>query len=590
VLATGSCQVTLTSASAGVTLVNASTSVMLNGVTLNRSTGDGKGLDSGNASKNWEDANIQITPPSAFNEIGTPHVLTGHVNVNDGTGYVNAAAGTTINFSLVSGPGSLSASSCATVLATGSCSVTLTSASAGVTLVNASTSVMLNGVTLNRSTGDGKGLDSGNASKTWVDANIVISPPTATNPVGTNHVLTSTVKVNDGGGGGYVAAPDGTIINVTIVSGPGSLSAPSCTTAGGTGSCQVTLTSGMTGTTVINASTTVVVGGVTLNRSTGDSHVGDSPNAQKIWTPRHPSIATTQSATQVPAGTAISDSATVDVDAYFPGAGPSPSGTVSFTLFGPFSSSGAVTCTAGSPVAASFPNISPTTASQGSATYNSATTSLSAAGVYAWVATYNGNANNTSVTSGCTAELVTVTPSGLIAPTGTTCTQFITVNHDDPSIDLDQVHYSLSGGTIAQSINPGVFFYFTKFTAPSAGSLVVNINQSNSQSRNDLLFGVLQAPATSQVQVFNADCSNFSGTAPSITFSGTNLSQTQLTFTGLSAGQTIIVSVKYTTKSIVGAPAPSPSTVHYLFSTGLGSPAPGTIVDSDPGGLDLVTP
>src|SRR5260370_27472368 len=55
----GSCQVTLTSASAGVTLVNASTSVMLNGVTLNRSTGDGKGLDSGNASKNWEDANIQ---------------------------------------------------------------------------------------------------------------------------------------------------------------------------------------------------------------------------------------------------------------------------------------------------------------------------------------------------------------------------------------------------------------------------------------------------------------------------------------------------------------------------------------------------
>src|SRR5260370_18000692 len=65
----GSCQVTLTSASAGVTLVNASTSVMLNGVTLNRSTGDGKGLDSGNASKNWEDANIQITPASAFNEI-----------------------------------------------------------------------------------------------------------------------------------------------------------------------------------------------------------------------------------------------------------------------------------------------------------------------------------------------------------------------------------------------------------------------------------------------------------------------------------------------------------------------------------------
>jgi len=143
---------------------------------------------------------------------------------------------------------------------------------------------------------------------------------------------------------------------------------------------------------------------------------------------------------------------------------------------------------------------------------------------------------------------------------------------------------------ISQSVNPGVFFYYTKFSAPAAGSLTVNINQVNSQSRPDLLFGVLQAPATSQVMVFNGDCTNFSGTQPTITFSGTNSSQVQLTFTGLSAGQTIIVSVKYTTKSIVGAAAPSPSTVHYDFSTGFGSPAPGTIVDTDPGGLDLVTP
>src|SRR5260370_7509139 len=139
-----------------------------------------------------------------------------------------------------------------TLFRSGSCQVTLTSASAGVTLVNASTSVMLNGVTLNRSTGDGKGLDSGNASKTWVDANVVISPTTATNPVGTNHVLTSTVKVNDGGGGGYVAAPDGTTINVTIVSGPGSLSASPCTTPGGPWICHVTLTSALTGPPLLN--------------------------------------------------------------------------------------------------------------------------------------------------------------------------------------------------------------------------------------------------------------------------------------------------------------------------------------------------
>ena len=39
---------------------------------------------------------------------------------------------------------------------------------------------------------------SGNASKTWVNANIQITPATATNPVGTNHVLTITVNALNG--------------------------------------------------------------------------------------------------------------------------------------------------------------------------------------------------------------------------------------------------------------------------------------------------------------------------------------------------------------------------------------------------------
>ncbi len=68
--------------------------------------------------------NIQITPANANNELGSPHVLTGHVNVNDGTGFVNAPAGTQINFTIVSGPGSLSAPNCL-VIAAGSCTVTL---------------------------------------------------------------------------------------------------------------------------------------------------------------------------------------------------------------------------------------------------------------------------------------------------------------------------------------------------------------------------------------------------------------------------------------------------------------------------------
>src|SRR3989442_757100 len=106
----------------------------------------------------------------------SPH---GPLSPSSGIGCVNAPAGTTINFTKVSGPGSLSAPSCATVLATGSCSVTLTSATPGVTVVNASTTVTVAGLPISRSTGDANAGDSANASKRWVDANIQISPPTA---------------------------------------------------------------------------------------------------------------------------------------------------------------------------------------------------------------------------------------------------------------------------------------------------------------------------------------------------------------------------------------------------------------------------
>src|SRR5262249_50133417 len=117
-----------------------------------------------------------------------------------------------------------------------------------------------------------------------VDANIQITPQQATNQVNTNHTLTGHVNVNDGLGGGYVNAPDGTLITFTKVSGPGSfVGANTCTTTGGTGSCTVVISSGTTGTTVVNASSTVSVGGGSLTRSTGDGLTGDSANANKTW-------------------------------------------------------------------------------------------------------------------------------------------------------------------------------------------------------------------------------------------------------------------------------------------------------------------
>jgi uncharacterized repeat protein (TIGR01451 family) len=115
-----------------------------------------------------------------------------------------------------------------------------------------------------------------------VDANIQITPAAATNPPGTTHTLTGHVNVNSGGG--FVNAPNGTTINFTIVSGPGSFVGPSsCQTAGGTGSCTAVITSAAVGTTVVRASTDVLVGGVTLHRQSADGKAGDSADASKIW-------------------------------------------------------------------------------------------------------------------------------------------------------------------------------------------------------------------------------------------------------------------------------------------------------------------
>src|SRR5262249_26585305 len=169
-------------------------------------------------------------PGTAANAVGTPHTLTGHVNVApDGVTFSNAPNGTVISFSIVSGPGSFvgGVNSCTTSGGTGSCTVQITSSSVGATVVHATTDVTVAGVTLHRET-DGVAPNSGNANKNWVDANIQINPPTATNPLGTNHVLTITVNAL---GGTIDAGPH--TATASIVSGPGSfVGSPTCTYTG----------------------------------------------------------------------------------------------------------------------------------------------------------------------------------------------------------------------------------------------------------------------------------------------------------------------------------------------------------------------
>lgn len=394
---------------------------------------------------NVVDAKISITP-NGTNEINHKHIFTGHVDVNTGSGFVNAPDGTVVSFTAASGPGTFDSPTCTTSGGTGSCTDGLTSATPGVTIVNASTDVIVDGVLLHRTT-DGTAGNSGPATKTWVDANIQISPLTATDPINDQHTLTGHVNINTGTGG-YVNAPDGTVINFAIASGPGSLSAPSCTTSGGTGSCTDTLTSPTVGTTVVNASTAVVVGGVTLNRIT-DGIGSNSGSANKTWINNIVSMTTAihQGATDsgtpvvvtsVPAGATVHDSAALTFN------GPVPTGNVVFTFF---SGAGANVCDAQSVGAG-------TVALDGSgmADPSNAEGPL-AAGTYGFRAHYVGDGNYPNgATSAC--EPLTVTPKtpSISTALSATTVDINTAVHDSAILTGAT---SNAGGTVKYSVYAG---------------------------------------------------------------------------------------------------------------------------------------
>ena len=147
---------------------------------------------------------------------------------------------------------------------------------------------------------------------------------------------------------------------------------------------SITLTAGANSTGSLYAHT----GAVTM-----DSNEVSTCSGGSIPPPDALDISTTPSGS-VPSGGTISDSATVS-------GGLSPTGNVTFKLYGP----GDPSCT-GTAVATVVGNLVNRTASSGNVT-------AGAAGTYNWVATYNGDANNGSVTSPCGDEEVVVTSQTL---------------------------------------------------------------------------------------------------------------------------------------------------------------------------------
>jgi uncharacterized repeat protein (TIGR01451 family) len=294
----------------------------------------------GAATKTYVDATIQIAGTKT-NEVGKDHTFTATVQVNDGSGagFVNAPDGTKVLF-VIQNTNGASAKLDATAdengdgifdndqIATttgGVASVTINSSTTGQVIANAYTYttaagvntplLSVGGVGLVRDTDTGTSAKSGPsttdalagaATKTYVDASIALSPLTAENPVLKPHTVTATVKQDDGltaaqGGDGVTGlanAPDGTKVVFTVDPGTATiiytdpnLDLDNNPLTANTVNGQATLqfTSSTPGTVTINASTTFLVGGVSLIRDTDPSTVnipagpGGSGPAQKVF-------------------------------------------------------------------------------------------------------------------------------------------------------------------------------------------------------------------------------------------------------------------------------------------------------------------
>ena len=131
-----------------------------------------------------------------------------------------------------------------------------------------------------------------------------------------------------------------------------------------------------------------------------------------------------------------------------------------------------------------------------------------------------------------------VNPSHIF-PTQTTCCNYVT----GTATGLLNACTKLSGRTINNAI-PGVFFYYASVVAPSS-SFTINVKQTNDGDLNKLF--TIQNSV--QVRLTTGSCG-------SVSFAGSMLNgntEAKYVVTGATPGATYIVSVKYDTKSIIGA-------------------------------------
>jgi hypothetical protein len=230
------------------------------------------------------------------------------------------------------------------------------------------------------------------------------------------------------------------------------------------------------------------------------------------------------------------------------------------------------------------------------------------------IATVSGEDDEGSPTSATDDAMVKFIDYGQIAPTNTTCVEYI----NSTAQDFSQF-YASQGGVIQYNVNnqgkigstnPGVFFYYTGLSGSIKGfdgldagtapdSITVKIDQSDPSD----LFPAFMA-TKNDVKLFKVNDLDGNGIDPGDTCSQVQLGSSQITlgsgasagdvtvkFTPDAVGSLYVISVQYKTGSVVGTPVPvgtNPAilpTVNYTFNTDVGDD--GSIDETSVGGITI---
>ena len=161
------------------------------------------------------------------------------------------------------------------------------------------------------------------------------------------------------------------------------------------------------------------------------------------------------------------------------------------------------------------------------------------------------------------AELYESAIVSQITPVGTTCSQFSSGTAEN----LGSLQYDVNNGLIGRVL-PRSFLYWVKVTAP-AGNNIFGIAQTITTGNFNTFF----ASNGNGSNVFDSNCVSLQR---SVRQSGNTVT---VRFNAPAAGS-YFIAIEFSAQSLNGEPAPSPTTVHYDFTT--------TGVPDSTSGLDLV--